>query len=103
MASYWFGRAAGSWTVRLALALTAIALLVGLLAAHQRSADAARRSLAREGGGSQPAIEWSGPRGQARTLEIRLDDAVLNAVREVQQAVVNEIKAGRADGRLTPD
>ena len=38
-----------------------------------------------------------------RGVLIRLDDAVLNAVREVQQAVVNEIKAGRADGKLTDE
>jgi hypothetical protein len=38
-----------------------------------------------------------------RGVLIRLDDAVLNAVREVQQAVVNEIKAGRADGKLTAE
>ena len=38
-----------------------------------------------------------------REVLIRLDDAVLNAVREVQQAVVNEIKAARADGKLTAE
>lgn len=38
-----------------------------------------------------------------RGVLLRLDDAVLNATREVQQAVVNEIKAGRADGRLTAE
>lgn len=38
-----------------------------------------------------------------RGVLVRLDDAVLNAVREVQQVVVNEIKAGRADGRLTAE
>ena len=38
-----------------------------------------------------------------RGVLIRLDDAVLNATREVQQVVVNEIKAGRADGKLTAE
>lgn len=33
----------------------------------------------------------------------RLNDAVLTAVREVQQVAVEAIKAGRADGKLTAD
>ena len=36
-----------------------------------------------------------------RGVLLRLDDAILHSVREVQQAVVNEIKAGRADGKMT--
>lgn len=36
-----------------------------------------------------------------RGVIARLDDAVLNAVREVEQSVVDEIKAARADGKLT--
>lgn len=38
-----------------------------------------------------------------RGVLLRLDDAILNSVREVQQAVVDEIKAGRADGKLTTE
>lgn len=38
-----------------------------------------------------------------RGVLARLDDAVLNAVREVEQSVVAEIKAARADGKLTAD
>lgn len=34
---------------------------------------------------------------------VRLDDAVLVAVREVQQVTVDALKAASADGRLTPD
>ncbi len=34
---------------------------------------------------------------------VRLDDAVLVAVREVQQVTVEAIKAGSADGKLTPE
>jgi len=34
---------------------------------------------------------------------VRLDDAVLAAVREVQQVTVEAIKAASADGKLTPD
>jgi len=38
-----------------------------------------------------------------RGVLVRLDDAVLAAVREVQQVTVEAIKAGSADGKLTPD
>ena len=34
---------------------------------------------------------------------VRLDDAVLAVVREVQQVTVEAIKSGSADGKLTPD
>jgi len=38
-----------------------------------------------------------------RGVLVRLDDAVLAAVREVQQVTVEAIKSGSADGKLTPD
>ncbi len=38
-----------------------------------------------------------------RGVLVRLDDAVLAAVREVQQVTVEAIKAGSADGKLTPE
>lgn len=38
-----------------------------------------------------------------RGVLVRLDDAVLAAVREVQQVTVETIKSASADGRLTPD
>jgi len=34
---------------------------------------------------------------------VRLDDAVFNAVRSVQQATVDELKSVSADGKLTPE
>ena len=38
-----------------------------------------------------------------RGVLVRLDDAVLTVVREVQQVTVEAIKSGSADGKLTPD
>jgi len=38
-----------------------------------------------------------------RGVLVRLDDAVLGAVREVQQVTVDTIKAASTDGKLTPD
>lgn len=38
-----------------------------------------------------------------RGVLLRLDDAVLAAVREVHQVTVEELKAASADGRLTPE
>jgi hypothetical protein len=38
-----------------------------------------------------------------RGVLVRLDDAVLAAVREVQQVTVEAIKSASADGKLTPD
>jgi hypothetical protein len=38
-----------------------------------------------------------------RGVLVRLDDAVLGAVREVHQVTVEELKAASADGKLTPD
>jgi hypothetical protein len=38
-----------------------------------------------------------------RGVLVRLDDAVLGAVREVQQVTVEALKSGSADGKLTPD
>ena len=38
-----------------------------------------------------------------RGVLVRLDDAVLAVVREVQQVTVEAIKSGSADGKLTPD
>ncbi len=38
-----------------------------------------------------------------RGVLVRLDDAVLAAVREVQQVTVEAIKAASADGKLTPE
>lgn len=38
-----------------------------------------------------------------RGVLLRLDDAVLAAVREVHQVTVEEFKAASADGRLTPE
>lgn len=38
-----------------------------------------------------------------RGVLVRLDDAVLVAVREVHQVTVEELKAASADGKLTPD
>jgi hypothetical protein len=38
-----------------------------------------------------------------RGVLVRLDDAVLAAVREVHQVTVEELKAASADGRLTPE
>lgn len=38
-----------------------------------------------------------------RGVLLRLDDAVLAAVRDVHQVTVEELKAASADGRLTPE
>jgi hypothetical protein len=38
-----------------------------------------------------------------RGVLVRLDDAVLAAVREVHQVTVEELKAASADGKLTPE
>lgn len=38
-----------------------------------------------------------------RGVLVRLDDAVLSAVREVHQVTVEALKSARADGQLTPD
>lgn len=38
-----------------------------------------------------------------RGVLVRLDDAVVAAVREVQQVTVDALKAASADGQLTPD
>ncbi len=38
-----------------------------------------------------------------RGILVRLDDAVMNAVREVQQVTVSAIKASSADGQLSAD
>ena len=38
-----------------------------------------------------------------RGVLVRMDDAVLAAVREVQQVTVDSLKAASADGQLTPD
>jgi hypothetical protein len=38
-----------------------------------------------------------------RGVLVRLDDAVLAAVREIQQVTVEAIKAASADGKLTPE
>lgn len=69
MARYWFGRAGGSWTVRLGVLLGAMALVVGLTAAHQGTLGGAF------GRGSFTGTGLKGvTRGQDQALEIRLDD-----------------------------
>ena len=40
---------------------------------------------------------------QLKAVLLRLDDAVLAAVREAQQVFVDKLKAASADGALTPD
>ena len=60
------------------------------------------------------AVTWAAAKGAQlitakiknetlRGILVRLDDAVLSAVREVQQVTVDAIKAASADGTLTPD
>lgn len=69
MSRYWLGRSAGSWTIRLAVVLAAMALVVGLTAAHQRSLGGAAGRGAFTGTGLESVT-----RGKDQALEIRLDD-----------------------------
>ncbi len=69
MSRYWLGGSAGSWTVRLAVVLFAMALVVGLTAAHQRSLGGASGRGTFAGTGLESVT-----RGKDQALEIRLDD-----------------------------
>lgn len=99
MSRYWLGRAGASWTIRLALVLACMALVVGLTAATQRS----RRAWSRGTFAAEKLTSVT--RAQDQALEIRLDDLMAEmgdaGLRSLDRQAILDV-AQRAMGTREP-